>query len=132
MTPATYDGSVTALRRRRLLDRLARKILALPSDRPRLVAIDGVDGAGKTMLADDLATAIRAAGRPVLRASVDGFHRPRAERYARDRRSPEGYYLDSYDYPALLSVLLEPFVAGEPVCLAVWEHTRDAPCLVER
>jgi uridine kinase len=24
-------------------------------------------------------------------------------------------------------VLLEPIVAGERVCLAVWEHTRDAP-----
>ncbi len=127
MTPATYDGSVTTPRRRRLLDRLAHNILALPSDRPRLVAIDGVDGAGKTMLADELATDLRAASRPVLRASVDGFHRPRAERYARGRRSPEGYYLDSYDYPTLLSVLLEPFVAGDRVSLAVWEHTRNAP-----
>lgn len=24
-------------------------------------------------------------------------------------------------------MLLEPIVAGERVCLAVWEHTRDAP-----
>jgi uridine kinase len=127
VTPATYEGSVTTARRRRLLDRLARDIVALPSNRPRIVAIDGVDGAGKTMLADELATDVRAAGRPVLRAGVDGFHRPRAARYARGRGSPQGYYLDSYDYPTLLSVLLEPFVAGEPVCPAVWEHISDTP-----
>jgi uridine kinase len=114
-------------RRRALLDRLTTAIDALPSHRPQKVAIDGVDGAGKTMLADELATGLATAGRPTLRASVDGFHRPRAQRYARGRRSPEGYYLDAYDYPALRSVLLDPFAAGGQACPAVWDHVRDAP-----
>ncbi|AEE45245.1 uridine kinase [Cellulomonas fimi] len=80
--------------------------------RPVLVGVDGVDGAGKTVLADELATVLRAQGRTVVRASVDGFHRPRAERYARGRSSPEGFYLDSYDLDALRRELLEPFAAG--------------------
>lgn len=42
------------------------------------VGIDGVDGAGKTCLADELAGVLQAQGAPVIRASVDGFHRPRA------------------------------------------------------
>jgi uridine kinase len=47
-------------------------------------------------------------GRTVLRATIDGFHRPRTERYRRGPTSPEGYYHDSFDYEALRRELLEP------------------------
>jgi predicted ATPase len=66
-----------------------------------MVGIDGPDGAGKTTLADQLANALQVTGlqaqpRQVttLRASVDGFTRPRAQRYQRGELSAEGYYLD--------------------------------------
>jgi uridine kinase len=44
----------------------------------------------------------------VIRASIDGFHRPRAARYRRGTDSPEGYYHDSFDYGALRAAILEP------------------------
>src|SRR5205085_2206643 len=71
-----------------------------------------VDGAGKTMFADGLAASLRAAGRPVIRASVDAFHRPRAQRYRRGRQSPSGFWLDSYDYDRLRADLLDPLGPG--------------------
>jgi uridine kinase len=92
----------------RLLTRLAEAIAALHPDRRIRVAIDGVDGAGKTMLADALAPQVAARGRAVIRASVDDFHNPRAVRYARGRHSPDGFFLDSYDYPAFRRLLLDP------------------------
>jgi uridine kinase len=92
----------------RLLVRLAEAITALHPDRRIRVAIDGVDGAGKTMLADALAPLIAARGRATIRASVDDFHNPRAIRYARGRHSPDGFFLDSYDYPAFRRLLLDP------------------------
>ncbi len=49
----------------------------------RRVAIDGVDGAGKTYLADALAAAIEP--RPA-RLSIDDFLQPAELRYARGRR----------------------------------------------
>jgi uridine kinase len=91
-----------------LLNRLADTIATLHPDRRIRVAIDGVDGAGKTMLADALAPLVIAKGRPVIRASVDDFHNPRAIRYARGRYSPDGFFLDSYDYPAFQWLLLDP------------------------
>lgn len=94
------------------LARLAKFILAVERPHPVRVAIDGVSAAGKTTLADELAAFIEPAGRPAIRASADDFHRPTAERYARGRLSPEGYYYDAFDYPALRRALLEPLGPG--------------------
>ena len=91
-----------------LLGRLAAAIVALHPARIIRVAIDGVDGAGKTTLADALAPMVAAQGRPAIRASVDDFHHPRALRYARGRHSPDGFYLDSYDYDSFRKLLLDP------------------------
>ncbi|MBO9554257.1 MAG: uridine kinase [Cellulomonas sp.] len=79
-----------------------------PLGRPVMVAVDGVDGSGKSVFAAELVAALRAAGRTVVAASVDGFHRPRDVRYRRGRSSPEGFWSDSYDYDALRTELLDP------------------------
>jgi uridine kinase len=91
-----------------LLHTLASRILEAPSPFVLRVAIDGVDGAGKTHFADELADVLVGSGRDLIRASVDGFHNPRAVRYRKGRGSPEGFYRDSYDYDALKRVLLTP------------------------
>lgn len=72
------------------------------------VGIDGPDGSGKTWFADELATALRDAGRAVFRVSADDFHHVRAVRYRRGRDSPEGCWLDSYDYDRLQADVLAP------------------------
>lgn len=76
------------------------------------VGIDGVDGAGKTTLADALGIALGERGHAVIRASVDGFHNPRAVRYWLGKDSPEGFYRDSYQLELLRSVLLDPLSPG--------------------
>jgi len=91
-----------------MLEQLAESIAAVRLDHPTRVAIDGVDGSGKTTLADELVEPIRRAGREVIRASVDGFHHPRAVRYTRGPDSPEGYFIDSFDYATLKRELLDP------------------------
>jgi uridine kinase len=98
--------------RRAVLEEVAARVPDLAPDGVR-VGIDGVDGAGKTVFADHLAAVLSAAGRPVVRVSVDDFHHPRAVRHRRGRLSPEGFWLDSYDYPALCRRVLDPFGPGE-------------------
>ena len=68
--------------------------------------------AGKTTLANELAARVAGGGRPVIRTSIDGFHRPKVERYARGRTSPEGYYYDSRDLDAVMRLLLAPLGPG--------------------
>jgi uridine kinase len=91
---------------------VADRVLALPRTDRRRVGVDGVDGAGKTVFGDHLAAELRARGSEVVRASVDGFHHPPQVRYRRGRGSPEGYFLDSYDYATMRSLLLDPLSPG--------------------
>jgi uridine kinase len=112
--------------RRAVLERVATAITgALASDRVTLIAIDGVDGAGKSTFADELKPHLEESGRQVIRASVDSFHRPRAERYARGRNSAEGFYRDSYDYEALKKALLDPLRHGRGFRRALFDVEAD-------
>ena len=128
-----YTGAVTE-QRSHLLARLAARLDAQPAAPVLRFAVDGVDGAGKTTFADELAGALRALGREVIRASVDGFHHPRERRYRLGRDSAEGFYRDSYDYMALRRVLLDPFGPGGSgrYRTAVFDVDRDGPVEVPK
>lgn len=95
-----------------LLNELAQRIASIRRNHPIRVAIAGVDASGKTTLADELVGPLQAKDRPVIRASLDRFHRPKAERQRRCANSPGGYYHDSFDYDRLAEVLLEPLGPG--------------------
>jgi uridine kinase len=103
---------MSGIDRRRVLDRLSRMILSADYARPVRVAIDGRTASGKTTFADELATTIGRRGRTVIRTSIDGFHRPKIERYARGRYSAEGYYFDARDLVAIRACLLDPLGPG--------------------
>ncbi len=117
------------MRRADMLDALAGRMLDLRAEHPLRVAVDGIDAAGKTMLADELALTVHAKGRPVIRASIDGFHQPRAARYQRGATSPEGYYFDSFDCAALREALLLPLGPGGSRIYrrAIFDYRADQP-----
>jgi len=92
------------------------------------VAIDGVDGVGKTTFADELADILSARRVDVIRASADGYHNRRAIRHRLGKSSPEGFYRDSYNYPALGEHLLDPLSDGgsRRYRIAIFDHFADA------
>jgi len=94
--------------RKNLVSILASRIESVRKPHPVRVAVDGRTASGKTTLADEVAAELRARGRAVIRTSVDGFHRPRAERYRRGRLSAEGYLDDARDWSAVRKLLLDP------------------------
>jgi uridine kinase len=117
------------MERRELIRQLAARIASLSLSHPVRVAIDGVDAAGKTTLADELGRSIESLGRPVIRATIDGFHNPAVVRQRRGLTSPEGYLEDSFDYEALLEVLLRPLGPGGSFSFrrAVFDFRTDQP-----
>jgi uridine kinase len=95
-----------------LLSRLAEAVGSARIAHPTRVAVDGPPAAGKTTLADELAVVLRAQGREVIRASIEGFLFPRSQRYRRGELSGEACYYDSFDYDTLRRVLLDPLGPG--------------------
>jgi uridine kinase len=117
--------------RDQVLERLAEAIAALQRPHPLRVAVDGCSAAGKSTLADELVGPLRRRGRPVIRVSLDDFKRPLpARRLPRD--TPEGYYLDTYDYPVIRAELLEPLGPGgdRRYRPAVFDNATQAPVAV--
>ncbi|MFF0723922.1 cytidylate kinase family protein [Streptomyces sp. NPDC004134] len=95
-----------------MISRLAGAVRSVATVHPLRVAIDGPPAAGKTTLADELAAVLREQGRHVIRATIDDFLVPRAQRYRRGRYSAEGCYFDAHDRAALCRVLLDPLGPG--------------------
>lgn len=115
--------------RRDTMKALAEELLQQYAQGRVVVAVDGADGAGKTVFADDLASELRGLSHTVFRASMDDFHQPRAIRHAKGRESAQGFYEDSYDYSAFRRVLLGPFrMAGATgFSTAFFDVKRDVP-----
>lgn len=102
---------------------------------PLRVGIDGPDGSGKTTLRAELAAVLReapaAAGTEVIEASVDDFHHAREVRYAMGRHSWEGYWAGAFDYPRLVSDLLEPLGPRGTTRYRVASHDLEADVPVD-
>jgi uridine kinase len=94
-----------------------------------VIAVDGVDGAGKTTFASHLAAAIERAGRPAVIVHEDDFLAPREVRHRHGRHSPDGFFLDSYDLVALTRHVLDPLGprGDRRIRRAFFDHRRDAP-----
>jgi uridine kinase len=91
-----------------MIGRLAHAIQSAKVAHPTRVAIDGPPASGKTTLADELAVVLRGQGRSTIRATIDDFLFPRAQRYRRGEYSAEGCYFDTHDTDGLNRVLLDP------------------------
>jgi uridine kinase len=111
-----------------LLSHLADVVGAVTAAHPVRVAIDGVPAAGKTTLADELAAVLRARGREVIRATIEGFLMPRSVRHPWSD-SAEGWYSHSTDLEALRRVLLDPLGPGgnRKYRQAVYDKAADKP-----
>lgn len=96
------------MKRGDMLKHLAEAVHQVELPHPLRVAIDGVDAAGKTILANELANALKYTQRQIIRASVDDFHNPEHLRRHKGSLSPEGFYFNSYNYMAMINALLIP------------------------
>lgn len=113
--------------REELLRHLADAVGTVRVAHPVRVAVDGPPAAGKTTLADELAVVLREQGHDVIRATIESFLFPEAQRYRRGEYSAEGCYLDNHDYDALNRVLLDPLgpSGDRRIQHAVYDRTTD-------
>lgn len=130
--PAGLDGNpdpIVTPTRTAVIDAVVDIIAtAQTPQRPLLVAIDGIDGSGKSTFADELAKAAGEKEICAVRSTIDSFHNKRSIRHARGATSPLGFYADSHNLDALRRELLDPFKAGtgSPYRVGVFDEPTDA------
>jgi uridine kinase len=108
-----------------VLNRLAGMITGIERPHPVRVGVDGFSAAGKSTLADELAAAVVDHGRTCLRADLDDFKRPRAERPP----GPAGFYHGAFDLDAIRTLLLSPLGPGgdRHIRLKFFDQQNQAP-----
>lgn len=116
-----------------VVDVYAQIVAATPSPgRAVLVAVDGVDGSGKTTFADRLAAAYDDAGLRAVTVHADDFLNPKSVRYRLGRSSPEGFFLDSIDLEALRAKVIDPVKNAEQLIIPRhFDHAADMPVAPE-
>ncbi|MFI6920422.1 uridine kinase [Nonomuraea spiralis] len=113
--------------RETLVEELAERVAARPSDAWVRVSVDGAPPAEPGVLADELVAPLRLRGRPVLRVSAGDFLRPASLRLEHGRTDPDVFYEDWLDVKGLLREVLEPLEPGGSgrVLPALWDSGID-------
>jgi uridine kinase len=111
----------------KLAEDIAAHIIKHQKARPMLVAFDGVDAAGKTALADNVADCLRNRdGLTPVRISLDAFHHPREIRLSRGALSPEGYFHDSFNLERLRACVIRPVKNKAPALVCgIFDYRRE-------
>jgi len=120
-----------ASRRESVVSELFAALQTVRPSAAAMIALDGFDGVGKSQLARELLGRAGPRTRPVISVSIDGFHRPKAERRAAGR-GPEGFYRGSYRYDAFRALVVHAVRAGRPIVPAIWDVDLDQAVHVDR
>ncbi|NVJ65728.1 MAG: AAA family ATPase [Gammaproteobacteria bacterium] len=73
------------------------RVLLSKRTKPLRVAVNGIEGTGKTTFAQRLSEHLNNQSIETHHISIDGFHFDSSIRYRQGRDSAQGYYEDSYD-----------------------------------
>jgi uridine kinase len=95
-----------------------------------IIAVDGLDGVGRSEFADALAAQLGIGHRAVFRASMDDFQNSRATREAKGVDTFEGAYRNTFDYVTFKRMLVEPFRSPGSIgsfVLQAFDEERDVP-----
>ena len=95
------------------------------------MAVDGVDGSGKTTLAAKLADGYAQQGRVAHVVHMDDFLNPRAIRYRLGRDSADGFFQDTYDLAAFTANIIEPLrrPGGPSIVCRAFDYRADRQIL---
>lgn len=108
---------------------LSKKILNLEKDAPILVAINGKDGSGKTMMANILANFLSPkTSREIIRISIDDFMNSRAVRYTPSESAGRGCYDYTFNFDAFINNVLKPLQQTQSweYRTKVFDHATDS------
>ncbi|BDS11147.1 nucleoside/nucleotide kinase family protein [Aureispira anguillae] len=91
-----------------IFEKIRERITSIQKQKNKAVriAINGVEGVGKTTFAIALCQFLQSNELNAFHISIDGFHFNKAHRYQQGRNSAKGYYEDSYNEVAFVNEVL--------------------------
>ena len=109
LTINKFDDLLTIFDRRlpifeKILDAIHEK---KQKDKPFVIGINGIDGAGKTTFAEAFVTYLKNKNLPTQLIQLDDFHNPKAIRYDGNDQ-PDNYYHKSFNINLVIEKLLTP------------------------
>jgi phosphoglycolate phosphatase-like HAD superfamily hydrolase/uridine kinase len=118
LTINKFDDLLTVFDRRlpifeKILDSINEQ---KPKDRPFVIVINGIDGAGKTTFSEALATYLQNKNIPTQLIHLDDFHNPKAVRYAGTDQA-DNYYNKSFNLDLIIDKLLNPIYQDKSLSL---------------
>ena len=111
---------------------LSEHILNIRKDAPVIVAINGKDGSGKTMMANILANVLSSkTNREIIRISIDDFMNNRAVRYTPSESAGRGCYEYTFNFDAFINNVLEPLQSNGSweYRTKIFDHATDSESL---
>lgn len=108
---------------------LSEKVLGIEKNAPILIAINGKDGSGKTMMADLLADFLSSkTSREIIRISIDDFMNSRAVRYTPSESAGRGCHDYTFNFDGFKNNVLKPLQPDESwECRTkIFDHATDS------
>lgn len=109
---------------------LISRIVALSfPQRVTVIAIDGIDLSGKTLLSNELLISLNAVQKNTVVVHEDDFATPKSVRYQQGEWSTMGFYEDFFDYKQAIRDVLVPAREGKQIniSLPLFDGTSDSP-----
>jgi uridine kinase len=104
-------------RRLPIFDRITQEIKRKKqSDKAFVIAVNGIDGAGKTKFVEALEVYLREKDLPTQLIHLDDFHNPKSIRYAGSDQA-DNYYNRSFNTGLIIDRLLAPIHQKKPISL---------------
>lgn len=97
-------------------------LVNISKPKPIRVAINGIEGTGKTEFTKKLTNFLNEIGKEAIHVTIDNFHNNREIRYKQGRNSAVGYYEDSYDELNFVEKVLK---SSQKSCPEITTATHD-------
>lgn len=95
------------------------------NNRTVIVGIDGLGGAGKSTISEELLSLLQSDGHHVSLLHIDDFIHPKSVRYNDDFAPWECYYNLQWRYDYLINEIILPLKKGEAICKDIELYDKD-------
>jgi len=118
---------------REIDEKIAEYIINYQKDKPIIIAFDGVDTSGKTVMANNVYKILRDNNKNAVRVSIDKFHNPKEIRLQKGELSPEGYFYDSFNINKIFEYIINPIKNnGEYIIPGIYDYKTEKEVTPEK